>query len=378
MKHTNILYCLLLIISCESVCQNGWWTSLGNWAQRNQQKIALGAIATAVLGLACYYGYTNYCAASKQQTPAPVQPQQNLPLFAQEEYEKYMHLIEQLDLRAYQRLQVCQNLLGRPCILRRNRNDKRFIEPPSSKTKGYPIILLPAHITRSLAGVQEEILKRHIQKYNEHPTIAPITHKERQQVFDLIASIAPDLYKEMIAADPNGTQHIFRSYTSPLSVQVNINTGLPAIFVDQYILQKYPVAYLQAGLAHELGHYKLKHLLEDISPGKTQLGHMLARAKQRTLEYEADRSEVLDFGIDIQIAKDALEALEVQESGSSLKSTHPFVPDRIRQFDALYREIPLKKDSRKIDWKTLADEYKKAFNSKKSQFITDIIAPSKK
>lgn len=307
--------------------------------------------------------------------------------FPKEEYEYYMKLIKEIDPKAYQRLRTCENELGGPCIDEAVDIDPT-IEPGSEETKGYPIIVLKSIKNDYDEQYRKAILKGYIDWYNTMENITPITQEERKTVLDLIKTVAPELHKEIIKVDPRGENHIERNETNGFANSVSFDDGLPVIYVAQDSLQ-YPKKILEASIGHELGHYVSGQFFKHPEPTHAFLfpdqesfatkglaaKETFNLAQQRVREFEADRSEIMDFNIDIdtaieqaKILQAKVEELQLKEPGKqTFKKTHPLWSDRIKHFESLRREVELKKAQGKegktvFDWKKLAQDYKKALS----------------
>jgi hypothetical protein len=232
---------------------------------------------------------------------------------------------------------------------------------------------------------------------------------ERKAFMDIIKDLAPTLYEAIVAVDPTGADHIIEDdrfgYTSVAGVRVSEKDGLPAIGFGPGTTQV-PLERKRAVIAHELGHYALRHLfkrptiklkaLEEAPKGKRVLkikgkpvevgGELpvsgflslestveanLQRAFSRQQEYEADRFAVIEFGIPIDdmIAEFKAPLPIGTKEEETFKSSHPLSMARIKQLEDLRREVELNKIHNKqpmpIDWKALAAEYFKEWDSKK-------------
>lgn len=314
---------------------------------------------------------------------------QSYDLFAQAEYDHYMQLIKSIDPITYGQLVRCEKELGQPCI--RNAVDATsIVQPGNARSKEHPIIFMES-IQHHPEPYQKAMLTYYLDWYKNIKQTLPITKSEQKTILKIINDIAPTLYEEIIKVDPTGQHHIKRNYHKGFSATASVIDGLPVISVHQDSTLDYSNKELRAILAHELSHYILKHPFKSDAPihtylfnkntpvkqfaaGKQVAGQLqptkcFARSEERIEEYEADRSEVLDFGIDIDTAIKVAKKLQQQELELSLaephketfKSTHPLWADRINHFESLRSEVELKKahDQGKthIDWKKLAQEY---------------------
>lgn len=220
-----------------------------------------------------------------------------------------------------------------------------------------------------------------------------ITVKDREHVLEIINSLDPDLYKAIITVDPTGERHILL-HDDFIASNAAIDDGLPVIFIEPGVFEKYPQDLLRAIIAHELGHYVSGHFFENNEPTHSYLfehdgdeyptlkkhnnmsGQLPARetfylSRTRITEYEADRSEILDFGIDIDTAIKAAQILQKEDQEKQIKNpgkktfkrTHPFWSDRIKQFESLRKEVEVRKARGqklpKFNWQELAAQYLK-------------------
>lgn len=295
--------------------------------------------------------------------------------FSQEEYNHYMHLIKLLNVGTYNKLKSCESALGHPCI-EKSKASIPSVEPDPE----YPIISLPSikHISEK---DQMYILRNVINEYNRIKNILHITKTEQKTILKGIKKIAPELYAAIVKRDPTGQHHVKRSYDSEFALGISKDDGLPVILIDQDILQFFEDKKLEnekledkemllAAIAHELGHYVSEDfLINDQSSHTFKPTKQFAHAYTRTQEYEADKSEVLDFGIDIESAIALAQVLQDKQQEPSLKQpsrktfkrTHPFWYDRIAHLESLRPEVELKRLHGKkrtvFDWEALADKY---------------------
>lgn len=308
--------------------------------------------------------------------------------FPQQEYEHYMRLIAEIDPYVHNQLNRCHKELGSPCIEKDEANPR--IEPATEDTLGHPVIFLASMLDKP-EHEQREILAFYVNKHrflDRH-----LSQQERNYILTLIKSIDPTLYEVMVEDDPSGIRHIFWKDGELASTFSEID-GLPVIFVDRYILGLLDPAEQQSCIAHELGHYVLKHLQGPQTPshdyffersadddipfakGKKVSNQLPAYqtfkfAAERIQEHEADRSAVMDFGVDIDIMlsaarkiRDGTEAFE--HTRKTFKRTHPLWDDRIKHIESLRPEVDLKiakqQQPVRFNWKQLAKEYMESFS----------------
>lgn len=376
------------------------WRELEN-IQVNQGSKGIQAVWPTITGVTKKTDEQPKTQLTKKESPASQAPSkekiisEELPdySFPREEYEHYMRLFKEIDSNIHAQLQQCEKDLGEPCIAKAVDIEDQ-IEPGTNETKGYPIIVI-----RSLKDwgekAQKEYLKTFVDEYKNLTT--PITQKERDAVLDLIKTVAPELYDILIKKDPTGKNHIERDTYGGFSSLASFDDGLPTIAVDAVVLGKYPRKYNEASIAHELGHYVSGHFFQINQPthshsitnsseqklktgkkfgGKLPPAETFDLAKQRIKEHEADRSEILDFDIDIDTAIASAKALQAdaQEpphkgpAKGTFKKTHPFWDDRIKHFESLRSEAELKKAHGKgktvFNWQKLANEYVKLYKQK--------------
>lgn len=305
--------------------------------------------------------------------------------FPQAEYEHYMKLMSEIDPYVHGQLQASHKELGSPFIEKDEGNDR--IEPGNENTFGYPIIFLSSMLGKP-EQEQKEILRFYARKYrwlDQH-----LTPDERRYVLGIIALIDPALYGAIVEVDPTGMHHILWSDDFGLASTFSDHDGLPIIFINRETLLLLDPDQQQAAVAHELGHYALKHLYGSHTPShdyffeRTSDNASFAKGKKvsdqlipyqtfmfaarKILEHEADRSAILDFGIDIDIMLSMagkIVAMEAQLSDieqHTFKRTHPLWADRIKHIESLRPEVELrvakKQSLKRFDWKALAKEYK--------------------
>ncbi len=308
--------------------------------------------------------------------------------FPQHEYEHYMRLIAEIDPHVHNQLNMCHKELGSPCVEKDEANAR--IEPATEDTLGYPVIFLSSMMDKP-EHEQREILSFYVNKYrflDSH-----LNQEERSYVLELIKSIDPMLYEAIVESDPSGIHHLFWT-DGGLASTFSEMDGLPVILVDRYILNLLNPYEQRCFIAHELGHYVLKHLqgpqtpshdyffersADDDTPfakGKKVSGQLSAYqtfkfAAERILEHEADRSAIMDFGIDIDIALSAARKIRdgterFEHTRETFKRTHPLWDDRIKHIESLRPEVELRiakqQQPVRFNWKQLAKEYMQEFS----------------
>ncbi len=310
-------------------------------------------------------------------------------LFPKDEYLKYMEIIKTLDESVYENLTACEEKLGKPCV--RVHEGKMFkIIPPSDKTHGYPLILLPRDIEKHQ---HKRIYLEHvIQKYNQAYALT----KEQKKVLRIIKDLAPELYAELMTVNPIGKDHII-IHGNHTGINKQTHDGLPLFIVSYSDAMERPEDQLRFILGHELSHYVQddyedfyqvppthkamrgnETLPQEYTPGKgisSQLPfeETFKKARSRTKEYKADASSVMRFGtnIDAAIALLQNQAMRLEKSYEITKqplpttftTTHPLHKDRIAHLESLRSEVEHRKASGQkpapIDWKALIEKYKK-------------------
>lgn len=304
--------------------------------------------------------------------------------FPKAEYDHYMKLMSEIDPYVHEQLKASHKEIGSPFIERDEGNDR--IEHRKEDTYGYPIIFLSSMLDKPECE-QKAILSFYAQKYrllDQHAT-----PEERRYILELMRLIDPSLYDAIVEVDPTGINHILWSDFFGISLTSSDIDGLPIILIDRHTLAHLNPYEQQAFLAHELGHYVLKHLQRAQTPshdyfferasdnrsfakGKKVAGQLapyetFRLAAERIQEHEADRSAILDFGIDIDIMLSAarkiidLSAQLGDIDGPTFQRTHPLWVDRIKHLESLRSEVELRtakqEPLKRFDWKMLAKEY---------------------
>lgn len=315
--------------------------------------------------------------------------------FPNNEYEYYMKRIQELNPHAYEKLKKCESANGKPCIKIAIAEDSLPIEQGSAKTNGYPILLINPITKLMDQELSKKALEIYIEAYNNAPIISEITPDEQKYILEIIKDLAPSLYKEIVAVDPTGADHIKRNDTlgsKNIAVTLSLKDGLPMIYLGSEA-SKIGKEQLRFSIAHELGHYVLGHFKEptlthavlqkvaaqEFKKGKKVRGQLPFKesfkyAFTRTQEFEADRFAILEFGINIDdaiaTAKRWISEFEEHKLESpekeGFKSTHPLGATRIKQLEELRREVELRKAQKRqlrpINWKELAVQYLKEYH----------------
>jgi|GEM_PF-5438360 len=212
----------------------------------------------------------------------------------------------------------------------------------------------------------------------------------RTHVLEIIKSLAPELYKEIIAIDPTGRNHI--KYTSSDNLYASYeDDGLPRIALTPSFFMHLSHGEQQFLIAHELSHYVLGHVgtphpkpqhsslltqhdIKKRSRSKRD-NHTLpphqtfTNASRRIRELEADRCAVIEFGASvddgISLFKKEVSWPEkvMSPSKKTFKYTHPLFVTRIEQLEDLRREIEIQKvpvaNREPFNWKVLRGIYSK-------------------
>lgn len=313
--------------------------------------------------------------------------------FSPEEYTYWMDLICEVNPTACQKLKKCAAVASMQCLekyidkLPEAPESNIYIEYPSEETHGYPILLVDPTLKNFSRDVQKDILAIYLDSYNKIEIATDLTANERNLLMKIVKSINPELYKEIVAIDPTGINHIKIHYQSGASVAPSLTNGLPIFSISPRVM-KLPIGQIRFLIAHELGHYVLNHFQgykvshatlgtkqEGIINGKKISGQIpfeetFHYAFSRTQEYEADRFAVIDLGTNIADAialakrwsKEAQEhELKEKAKKETFKSTHPLWTARIKHFEELRREVDLRKAKKlppkQINWKELAQDY---------------------
>ena len=338
---------------------------------------------------------------------APLKPQPELEskyAFSPEEYEYFMGLIKQINPTAYVKLKKCEDVTSNPCIEKYLDKDPEFpdslgkVFEGDAESQGYPLLLLDPALKDHDEEFQKAMLQLYLKIYNEEEIVPPITPQEQENIMKIIKSIDPRLYQEIVAVDPTGSEHIARDYRpDTISVSASQKDGLPIINIYSSAIVEFPFDELRWVIGHELGHYVLGHVHEDIEKYKvrhkglvpTEKGSgefkkvkkvsgqlpfeiTFQKALQRTYEDEADRFAVVDLGIGIDAGIAAAKRYQLKLKEHEIASpekemfyrTHPFWPARIKHLNELRREVELRKarkmKPKEINWKALAEDYLKS------------------
>jgi hypothetical protein len=226
-----------------------------------------------------------------------------------------------------------------------------------------------ATIITPTAGIENPIYDATLQIDSQNVNKSKILsltslQKERLNILGVIKDLAPSLYQAMIAADPNGINHIVWNEelgAMNISVLPSNKDGLPVIYVGS-LASQIPREQLKFIIAHELGHYALDHFSSSAFSEE-----ILEHAFSRSTESEADRFAIMQLGanIDDAIAAGKTLSLYVSKRPSALQSTHPFWQTRIEHFNELRRELEARRrQPQQINWKELVAHYLKKFGSK--------------
>ena len=211
--------------------------------------------------------------------------------------------------------------------------------------------------------------------------VPELTQTEKMKIMEIIESLDYTLYQELVAVDPMGVEHIQADKERGAAVMPSIEDGLPIFAVSARAL-KLPARELRFILAHELGHYVLRHYIQDFEynvchraltkqpklPGKLSFEDAFHYAYDRTVEDEADRFAIIEFRINVDDAIALAERwrLEVQEDElrnpekKTFQRGHPLWATRIQHLNALRGEVELRRAKNllptPINWKALAKE----------------------
>lgn len=287
--------------------------------------------------------------------------------FSNEEYRHYLNLIYNLDLETYRKLKQCEFDRGKPCIEKLAPGGFPIVESGFSRADPFVRIRFPSILNMSLEE-QTNILTYLINLYNT----PPIHPKEIEIALLIIKRLAPELYAAIIEQDPTGEHHIKRYYGGPFAMNISEDDGLPILLVGINGIMQRPLNDIIAAIAHELGHYVLGHPFKTkpTHPHLPNVNTIYNNAHFRVQEYEADRSQVLDFGIPTidsiaaaeNIRQEINEEIPVGPQRETFKRSHPFWSYRQEHFKSLAPEVELRKAHNRgntvFDWKKLANEYK--------------------
>ena len=262
---------------------------------------------------------------------------------SRKDYKKYMQIIQQKDIDAYENIKVAEKKLGKSCLIKSQEDIKKPEIRIDQENPGYPAIILPRRFFWLPIKEKEEHLSSLAKKY----TIIPdIKAEEQEKVMDILEEIAPKLYRDIDNRDPKGHCHIGRSYQYDLaSASYSPITGLPILFIAENFtsLDHEHQKFL---LGHELGHFGLEHHLKENS-------HL--DSKQR--EYAADIFSVLNLRTDIEKTIFFMKDRHKKSTRDYTNSTHPSWKERAEALEKLLPHISALReahDPEDIHWKKIA------------------------
>ena len=212
--------------------------------------------------------------------------------------------------------------------------------------------------------------------------------KNRVKILEIIKDLAPELYTKITEFDVDGSQHLVIG--DGLAVRNNYYDGLPVIEINNDFFDDTP-GVQKAGIAHELGHYALEHIVirdttynqgsgelfnrmashatkdtkiaigakksldpnrpTNIDPDRPRARNLdpekaMVNAYVRTYEYEADRFAMVTMGVDYQDVESMVASWNDSTKGcATFGVDHPLDKDRLKQFEGLKDEVALHKAS---------------------------------
>jgi len=207
-------------------------------------------------------------------------------------------------------------------------------------------------------------------QYNEYIQEKTLQANQKK-ILSIIKDLAPELHKKIIEFDPDGSKHIIAG--DGLAVRCITDDGLPIIKVDANFINE-STGYQRAGIAHELGHYALEHLVmrnttynensgeaftnkllnskktDAIQIKSSQKGldpnKAMTDAYVRTYEYEADRFAMINMGVSFEDAESMIKSFNDSTKGCrTFTVDHPLDENRLKQFQAIKVEMELLKNS---------------------------------
>ena len=287
-----------------------------------------------------FYTCTMFSAAALDPVgPIAMQPE-SLPKI---EYTKYMRIIQQHNLEAYEEIQKAEKKLGQECLIKALDSKEKGRISRTRENPGYPTIILPRNITFL---PQKEKIAILLSLANCYTIIPDMTKDEREQIMDSLAEIAPKLQREIDNQDPLGSYHIQRSYKDNFArIGFSPHTGLPLLYIAKNFT-KLDHEHQKFLLGHELGHYALKHHSKENQ-------HLDSQSR----EYEADTFSVTTLRTDIEKAIHFTKTRAKGDKTNYQNTTHPSWKDRTKALEALLPTIDNLRDERDpedISWKKIA------------------------
>lgn len=321
------------------------------------------------------------------------QPSSTRLYFPQEEYEHYMGIIKGIDRDLHTWLREYEEKFSQHGFSEGKIN---FIK---AQPDGYPHVTIPS-VFKGDEATKKDFFTLFSNGYRTLIFLKQnsLSLKKRLQILQIIQSISPSLYKQLIAIDPQGNTYIkeTKSGSNNAFVCASSSNGLPIITLGTKTLNL-PDNQLRFVIAHELSHYVLKHprstttIAHPLLTDAAELQKITTQDKNlpfektfrfaqgRIREFEADRFAIMHFGCDIdaaisyfkkpvkwQIWKERLTSWFSKNSGrnpknETFKSTHPLWQQRITHLESLRREVQWQKNRnehpKEIDWESLRQHY---------------------
>lgn len=289
--------------------------------------------------------------------------------FSQTEHENVMKMIKEVSPKAYNKLLDCAQKSGCHCLRKAT-----AIDDGPVKIDGYLMYFLDPEFLGNLNDEDaREYLKVSLDAY-ANPKYEEIFTKDEEirakinEVLEMVKSIDRRAYDAIVKKDPAGKKHVHideRLVGAVLaSVKPLTDDGLPLIQVgasDFFAKSKKEQRFI---IAHELAHYKFGHFKELIVFRNSSKDHLIKLAAERSLENEADRSAVLDFGVNVDDVIEILKAWAKEEykTPKTLGRTHPTWAVRLKHAEELRRELETRPKGmvKPIDYEELAGKYLKS------------------
>ncbi len=233
---------------------------------------------------------------------------------SQKNYKKYMRIIQQKDVNAYESMQAAEKKLGASCLITSRKDIKEPAIMIDQENPGYPTIVLSHSFFDLSLDKKERAL---ISLTNRYKVIEDITKQEQEHVLGLITSLNKQVGSSMQIQD------IERNYTGSIAqIRLSPAAALPILSIGKEFLD-FPIDQQKFIIGHELGHYLLNNIYEDCSTFQ----------ESHEREYLSDSYSVLKLGASPEAAYALFSKYSKKEKAKISLSTHPLWKDRARRLE---------------------------------------------